>query len=71
MVMIPILGSRVQSSEIGGARPVQQSPHVPETQTSSQPPPTPDTDVADEDADAAASATADTRPLLIWDGHDC
>ncbi|MED6180451.1 hypothetical protein PIB30_010380 [Stylosanthes scabra] len=31
---------------------------------------TPDTDVADEDANAAASATADTRPLLIWDGHD-
>ncbi|MED6196686.1 hypothetical protein PIB30_049686 [Stylosanthes scabra] len=71
MVMIPTPGSRVQSSETGGPRPVQQSPHVPETQTSSQPPPTPDTDVADEDAEAAASATADTRPLLIWDGHDC
>ncbi|MED6169601.1 hypothetical protein PIB30_022670 [Stylosanthes scabra] len=71
MVMIPTPGSRVQSSETGGPGPVQQSPHVPETQTSSQPPPTPDTEVADEDAEAAASATADTRPLLIWDGHDC
>ncbi|MED6149751.1 hypothetical protein PIB30_065576 [Stylosanthes scabra] len=71
MVMIPTPGSRVQSSETGGPGPVQQSPHVPETQTSSQHLPTPDTDVADEDAEAAASATADTRPLLIWDGHDC
>ncbi|MED6161559.1 hypothetical protein PIB30_061937 [Stylosanthes scabra] len=71
MVMIPTPGSRVQSSETGGAGPVQQPPHVPETHTSSQPPPTPDTDVADEDAETAASATADTRPLLIWDGHDC
>ncbi|MED6196331.1 hypothetical protein PIB30_046506 [Stylosanthes scabra] len=53
------------SSETGDASP------VPETQTSSQPPPTPDTDVADEETEAVASAKADTRPLLIWDGHDC
>ncbi|MED6125212.1 hypothetical protein PIB30_066524 [Stylosanthes scabra] len=71
MVMIPTPVSRVQSSETGGAGLVQQSPHVPETQTSSQPPPTPNIDVADEDTEAAASATADTRPLLIWDMHDC
>ncbi|MED6204284.1 hypothetical protein PIB30_007755 [Stylosanthes scabra] len=60
MVMIRTPGSRVQSSETGGALRVQQSPHVPETQTSSQPPLAPDTDVADEDAEASASATADT-----------
>ncbi|MED6206342.1 hypothetical protein PIB30_025887 [Stylosanthes scabra] len=66
----PSAGLPHMSSETGGPGPVQQSPHVPETQTSSQPLPTPDTDVADEDAEAVASAIADTRPLLIWDGHD-
>ncbi|MED6173284.1 hypothetical protein PIB30_057892 [Stylosanthes scabra] len=54
------------SSEIGGGSQVQQSPPVPETQTSSEPRTT--THVAD--AYVADEDTADTRPLLLWDGHD-
>ncbi|MED6213364.1 hypothetical protein PIB30_092408 [Stylosanthes scabra] len=76
MVMIPTPGSRVQSSDIAGAPQAQRSPPVPETlmppQTSSQPQPTTpatDIDVVEDDTEAAASATADTHPLLIWDGH--
>ncbi|MED6126645.1 hypothetical protein PIB30_080453 [Stylosanthes scabra] len=30
-----------------------------------------DTDMVEDDTEAATSATADPRPLLIWDRHDC